>query len=173
MIWPGAFMNYFPPRRPSAMPDEPNSKFPLNEPQKRRLTIVLARLEGALCELRDDVLHPPENSRLTRYEDLIDPALSEPLAQAIARAKVQLEQMAHALDLQAVKHSVLRAHLATLELLNIDLYSSRAKGLRGYGKVAPATADYLETKLAQLETALDEIIRELHGDETNQIKRED
>lgn len=40
---------------------------------------MLARLEGALRKLRDDVLHPPENSRLTRHEDLIDPALAEPL----------------------------------------------------------------------------------------------
>ena len=128
------------------MPDEPNSKFPLNEPQERRLTIVLARLEGALRELRDDALHPPESSRLTRYEDLIGPALIESLAQAIARAQTHVEQMARDLDLQAGTNSVRRSHLAALELLNIDLYASRAKGLRGYGKVAPATADYLETR---------------------------
>jgi len=149
-----------------------NSELPLNEPQERRLTIVLARLEGALRELRDDVLHPPENSRLTRYEDLIDPALTEPLAQIIARAQTQVEQMARDLDLQAGTNSVRRAHLAALELLNIDLYASRAKGLRGYGKVAPTTADYLETGLAQIEAVLDEIVRELRGDKSNQNKRE-
>ena len=149
-----------------------NPELPLNEPQERRLTIVLARLEGALRELRDDVLHPPENSRLTRYEDLIDPALTEPLAQIIARAQTQVEQMARDLDLQAGTNSVRRAHLAALELLNIDLYASRAKGLRGCGKVAPTTADYLETGLAQLEAVLDEIIRELRGDNSNQNKRE-
>ena len=149
-----------------------NPELPLNEPQERRLTIVLARLEGALRELRDDVIHPPENSRLTRYEDLIDPALTEPLAQIIARAQTRVEQMARDLDLQAGTNSVRRAHLAALELLNIDLYASRAKGLRGYGKVAPTTADYLETGLAQIEAVLDEIVRELRGDKSNQNKRE-
>ena len=104
-----------------------NPKLPLNEPQERRLTIVLARLDGALRELRDDVLQPPVNSGLTRYEDPIDPALAESLTQAIARAQVQVEQMASDLDLQAGTYSVLRAHLAALELLNIDLYASRAK----------------------------------------------
>jgi len=149
-----------------------NSELPLNEPQERRLTIVLARLEGALRELRADILHPPESSRLTRHEDLIDPALTKPLAQAIGRAQTQVEQMARDLDLQAGTNSVRRAHLAALELLNIDLYASRAKGLRAYGKVAPTTADYLETGLAQLETALEEIIRELRGDKSNHKQRE-
>jgi hypothetical protein len=150
-----------------------NPEFPLNEPQERRLTIVLARLESALRDLRNDILHPPADTRLTRYEDPVAPALAKPLARAIARAQTQVEQMAHDLDLQAGAHPVRRAHLAALELLNIDLYASRAKGLRGYGKVAPATADYLETGLAQLETALDEIIRRLKGGESNPQSRED
>jgi len=150
-----------------------NPEIPLNEPQERRLTIVLARLEGALRELRDDILHPSESSRLTRYEDPIDPALSEPFAQVIASAQAQVEQMARDLDLQAGTYSIRRAHLAALQLLKIDLYASRAKGLRGYGKVAPATADYLETGLAQLENALDEIIRQLKTGKSSQTNRED
>jgi len=149
-----------------------NPALPLNEPQERRLTIVLARLETALRDLRADALHPPESSRLTRYEDPINPALAESLALAIARTQAQVEQMARDLDLQAGTNPVRRAHLAALELLNIDLYASRANGLRGYGKVAPATADYLETGLTRLETALDEIIRQLRGGRPNQTGRE-
>ncbi len=149
-----------------------NPEFPLNEPQERWLTIVLARLEDALRHLRADVLHPPESSRLTRHEDPIDPALAEPLAKAIDCAQTRVEQMACDLDLQAGANSICRAYLTALELLNIDLYASRAKGLRGYGKVAPATADYLETGLAQLETALQGIIRLLKSSEPNQRKHE-
>jgi len=140
-----------------------NPELPLNEPQERRLTIVLARLESALRHLHNDALHPPANSRLTRCEDPIDPAVAQPLEQAVARAQAQVEQMAHDLDLQAGANPIRRAHLATFELLNIDLYASRAKGLRSYGKVVPATADYLEHKLARLETALDEITQLLKG----------
>ena len=142
-----------------------NPKLPLNEPQERRLTIVLARLEGALRHLRADALHPPESSRLTRYKDPIDPALAGQLTKAIARAQTQIERMTHELDLQAGANSIRRTHLTALELLNIDLDASRAKGLRGYGKVAPATADYLETEIADLEIALNEIIRVLKGSE--------
>jgi hypothetical protein len=79
--------------------------------------------------------------------------------------------MARDLDLQAGTNSVRRTYLAALELLNIDLYAARAKGLRGYGQVPPNTADYLETALVQLETTLDEIIRTLKGGVRN--NRED
>ena len=56
-----------------------NPELPLNEPQERRLTIVLARLENALRHLHNDVLHPPASSQLTRCEDPINPALAQPL----------------------------------------------------------------------------------------------
>ena len=148
-----------------------NPELPLNEPQERRLTIVLARLESALRHLHSDVLHPPASSLLTRCEDPIDPAVAQPLSQAVARAQTQVEQMARDLDLQAGAHPVRRAHLAALELLNIDLYASRAKGLRNYGKIAPTTADYLENKLARLETSLNEITRLLKVSESK--RRED
>lgn len=150
-----------------------NPEFPLNEPQERRLTIVLARLESALRNLHNDILHPPESTRLTRYEDPIDPALAQPLQQAVARAQTQVEQMARDLELQAGTNPVRRAHLAAFELLNIDLYASRAKGLRNYGKLSSVTADYLENKLGALETALDEIARLLKAGESHSKRRKD
>jgi hypothetical protein len=147
-----------------------NPDLPLNEPQERRLTVVLARLEAALHNLRTDVLHQPASSRLTRCEDPIDPALARPLVQAVARAQTQVEQMARDLGLQAGANPIRRAHLAVFELLNIDLYASRAKGLRNYGKIAPSTADYLENKLAELETMLDEITQLLKAGGSNSQK---
>jgi hypothetical protein len=144
-----------------------DSELPLNEPQERRLTVVLARLESALRNLRNDVLHPPASSRLTRREDPIDPALAQPLEQAVARAQTQVEQMARDLDLQAGTNPIRRAHLATIELLNIDLYASRAKGLRNYGQLAAPTADYLENKLTRLETTLEEIAKLLKAGDSN------
>jgi hypothetical protein len=149
-----------------------NPQLPLNEPQERRMAIVLARLDGALRNLAADALRPPESSRLTRYEDPIDPASARPLTQAIARAQTQVEQMARELDLPATRNSILRTHLAAFELLNIDLDASRADGLRGYGKVSPGTADYLETRLGQLEAIVDEIIRQLKTGELNTKARD-
>lgn len=143
-----------------------NPELPLNEPQERRLTIVLARLESALRNLRTDILHPTENSHLTHYEDLIDPAIVESVASAVARVQIQVEHIAHDLDLKAGTNSVRRTHLAALELLNIDVYGSRANGLRGYGKVAPSTADYLEAEFGRLETSLNEIVRLLREEKS-------
>ena len=140
------------------MPEELNAKLPLNEGQMRRVTIVFARLESALRDLRANILHPPESLRLTHYEDPIDPTLAGPLLQEIVRAQTQVEQMARDLDLQAGRNSVRRTHLVTLELLSIDLYASRTKGLHGYGEVAPATADYLEREIPKLDATVQSLL---------------
>lgn len=126
------------------------------------MTVVLARLEGALRALCDDVLHPAESSRLTRYEDPIDPALAESLNQLAAQAQAQIGRMARDLALKAARNPIRRAHLVAFQLLNIDLCSSHpSEELRGYGKVTPATATYLEAELTRLETLTSEIIRVL------------
>lgn len=147
------------------MPEEHNPKFPLNEGQTRRMTIVLARLERKLLDLRATVLLPPGNSPLTIYEDPIDAALAKSLNQLTAQVQAQVGRLARDLGLQATRNPIRRAHLAAFHLLSIDLYSSRpSEGLRGYSKVAPATAAYLEAELAKLETLTSEIIRVLeHG----------
>jgi hypothetical protein len=142
------------------MPEELNSKLRLNEGQTRRMTVVLARLERKLLDLRATVLLPPGNSPLTIYEDPIDPALAEPLNQLTAQAQAQIGRMASDLGLQAARNSVRYTYLTAFQLLNIDLYSSHpSAGLRGYGKVAVPTATYLETELAKLETRVDKIIQ--------------
>jgi hypothetical protein len=150
------------------MPEELNSKLRLNEGQARRMTVVLARLERKLLDLRATVLLPPDNSPLTIYEDPIDPALAESLNQLTAQAQAQIRRMTRDLGLQAARNPIRRAHLAAFQLLNIDLYSSHpSEGLRGYGKVAPATAAYLEAELVKLETLTSEIIRVLEHSQSD------
>jgi hypothetical protein len=137
-----------------------NTRLPLNEPQERRVSIILAHLESALRELRSSLLDPPQTSLLTRYEDPVDPALAEPLERRIARAEAQVARMARDLDLPKSRTSILRGHLARFQLLIIDLYGTLpSSGLRGYGEVAPATAQYLEREIPKLETLAIEIIR--------------
>ena len=150
------------------MPEEPSSKLRLNEGQTRRMTVVLARLERKLLDLRATVLLPPGNSPLTVHEDPIDPALAESLNQLTAQAQVQIGRMARDLGLKATRNPIRRAHLAAFQLLNIDLCASRpSKELRGYGKVAPATAAYLDAELAKLETLTSEIIRVLEHSQSD------
>ncbi len=124
------------------------------------MCILLARLESALRDLQSSVLHPPESSTLTQYEDLVKPSLAGPLGQPISQAQAKVEQIARDFVLPSTRASVRRAHLAAFQLLNVDLYGTLpSSGLRGYGEVAPATARYLEAEIPKLETLLNEIIR--------------
>ncbi len=137
-----------------------NPQLPLNEPQERRLTTILADLERAFRDLQDSVLAPPKSLLLTKYQDPVDPALAGPLGERISRTRGELEQMARALDLPPSGASIVRKHLASLQLLSIDIDASLpSSGLRGYGAVAPATARYLEEKIPKLGTLVDEIVR--------------
>ena len=132
------------------------------------MTIVLARLERKLLDLRAIVLLPPGNSPLNVYEDPIDPALAELLNQLTAQAQVQIGRMARDLGLKATRNPIRRAYLAAFQLLNIDLCASRpSKELRGYGKVVPATAAYLDAELAKLETLISKIIRVLEHNQSD------
>jgi hypothetical protein len=136
-----------------------NPQLPLNEPQERRLTTILAGLEQALRELRSSLGNPPQSLLLTEYEDPVAPALAEPVGQRIWQLEAILGQMARDLDLARSRTSILRSHLASLQLLSIDLYATLpASGLRGYGEVAPATARYLEEAIPRLEALVNEIV---------------
>jgi hypothetical protein len=136
-----------------------NPQLPLNEPQERRLITILADLERALRDLQSSLVAPPQSSLLTEYQDPLDPALAGPLGERLSRAQGELAQMAQALDLPRSRSSILRRHLAGLQLLSIDLYATLpSSGLRGYGEVAPATARYLEERIPRLGALVDEIV---------------
>jgi hypothetical protein len=154
-------MNCFPVRPPPlTMPDKFNSKFRLNEPQERRLTIVLSRLERALLDLRATILLPPADSSLLKHEDPIDPVLTDALDEIIGDAVRKTGRLARELNLQALRSPVRLAHLAALELLGLDMHDSLpSRGLTNYGAVAPATAELLEKEIPELEARLEKIIR--------------
>lgn len=126
---------------------------PLNEPQQRRLTVALASLERLLAELRRQLQQAPADLRLVRYEDRLDPRERAALLPLVCRVEARLGQMADALGLNPASESLRRGLVAGLELAAIHLHECRpAGGLKGCGAVAPATAQYLEGQLAQLET---------------------
>ena len=115
-----------------------NPRLPLNEPQERHLSIILADLERAVLELQRSVAAPPTNALLTEYEEPVDQTLAQPLGRRIAQVEALVGRMAQDLDLPKSRHSILRKHLAALQLLSIDLGATLpSAGLRGYGEVAP------------------------------------
>jgi len=137
---------------------------PLNEPQERRLSIILAHLERALRDLRASMIAPPESLLLTEYEEPVDPSLAAPLGRRLSQAEAKIGQMARDLGLPRSQSSILRGHLAALHVLSIDLDATLpSAGLRGYGEVAPATARYLEEAIPELEASVREVIRLLEG----------
>jgi len=132
-----------------------NAKLPLTEAQQRRLTVTLASLERLLAELRLQLEHAPSDLRLTRFEDRIAPHEAAGLLSHVCVAETRLRQIADELRLKALTDSVRRRLAAGLELAAIHLHECRpGGGLKGCGAVAPATADYLEHKIPELEAAV-------------------
>ena len=141
-----------------------NPKLPLNEPQHRHLTVCFAMLEKQLQELRERLERGPRDSRLIHYDDPLGVDEAEALLPVIAEAEVRLHQTADALALGTLTEPVRRAAVAGLELGGISLYGCRAgSGLRGYGAVAPATADYLEREVPKLDAVIQSLLRLLRS----------
>jgi hypothetical protein len=84
-------------------------------------------------ELRDDIGEPPESHALTEYENGIDPGLAGGLRDIIGKVEAEVGRIGHELRLPRSKSSILRKHLASLQLLSIDLYATLPyAGLQGY-----------------------------------------
>ncbi len=143
-------------------------KLPLNEPQRRHLTVCFAMLEKQLQQLRERLERRPRNSRLIHYDDPLAADESEALLPVIAATEARLGQIADALALGTLTEPERRASVAGLELAGINLYDCRAKtGLSGYGAVAPATADYLEREIPKLDTLIQSLLRLLQDESDN------
>jgi hypothetical protein len=133
---------------------------PLNEPQQRHITVALAVLEKQLAELRERLERGPADLRLTHYDDGISAGEAPSLLPAVRAAEAQLRKMADELGLPTQGEPVRRAVAVGLELANINLYECLPKhGLAGYGKVAPATADYLEREIPKLDAAVQSLLQ--------------
>jgi hypothetical protein len=141
-----------------------NPKLPLNEPQERRLTVAFAMLEKQLQALRERLEHSPRDLRLLHYKDPFDTNEAAALIPVITDAENRLRRMADELALGALTEPVRWTFVTGLELASINLYDCRAEtGLRGYGKVAPATAGYLEGEIPKLDAAIQSLLRLLQG----------
>lgn len=131
-----------------------NDVYPLNGPQRRKITTFLAFVERDLQQLRNLIAHPPKDLRLTRYGDPIPPLLAPKLEAATADVEKQLHKIADDLHLSGGEESIRRAVHSALSLDEVDLHELRPKRLRGYGEVDKDTAYYLETEIRMLQELL-------------------
>jgi hypothetical protein len=144
------------------MSDETTTQhWPLNESQRRALTIVLAGIEQNLQRVAEAAQHPPRDGLLTRYTEPLPPglALAEPLQQLRAR----IRQLAADLQLPVHEDSITRSLVAALLLDEIGLEEVEPSRLRGYGAVDAGTAEYLNRELPQLRALLTALTGQLHG----------
>jgi hypothetical protein len=141
-----------------------NPSLPLTEPQERHITTILAHLEKAVSDLRNSIGASPPKLALTRYEDALPATLDKAVAPLICKLEASLARITRELELPSTRSSILRRHLVNLQLLSIDVGTLLpSSGLRGYGEVAPATAQYLEEQIPGLEAMLRELVRLLGG----------
>jgi hypothetical protein len=136
-----------------------DAALPLNEPQQRHIAIALASLEKHLADLREQLERGPRDLRLTHYADRLSAEEAATLLPAVRSVEAQLRKIADDLGLPVTTEPVRRTFTVALEFSNIHLYECRPEcGLTGYGKVAPATADYLEREIPKLDAAVQSLI---------------
>jgi hypothetical protein len=136
-----------------------NVSLPLNEPQERHIAVALAALEKHLAELRERLERGPRDLRLTHFADTLSTEESATLLPAVRAIEAHLRTVADDLGLPVATEPVRGSVVVALEFASIHLYECRAEhGLSGYGKVAPATADYLEREIPKLDAAVQSLI---------------
>lgn len=138
------------------------SLWSLTEPQQRRLTVALASLERVLAQVRGQLQQAPADLHLTRYEDRLKPEEAPALLPAIQSLETHLQRLVGELGLSPMTESIRRGLVAGLELASIHLQECRpGSGLKGYGAIAPDTAQYLERELPKLEAAVRRLAAQL------------
>jgi hypothetical protein len=115
---------------------------------------MLAQMENALDKImRLARSGSHRHGQLTTYEDDLPPDLADHIESTIARLRERIATMAAEFRLEPRRLSRARhiRAVVTAELVHIE--DSYARGLRGYGEVAP-----------ELASVLDPYLRELRGD---------
>jgi hypothetical protein len=125
-------------------------KLSLNESQHRRLAITLAGIEQDVRHTLRLANAPPADGLLTHYHDRLPPRVRPSLTEAAVRIDQQLRKLTRGLELQPGHESVRRSLMAALLLDEIAIEEVLPGRLRGYGEIAPATAEYLQRELGEL-----------------------
>ena len=138
-------------------------RWPLNESQRRALSIRLAGIEQDLRRLTDSITHPPTDGRMIHY---VDPFVHDTTASVNALgAQIQqaIRQLADDLQLPPHEDSITHSLAAALLLDEIDLVEIEPSRLRGYGEVDAATADYLNHEVPRLRALIATLTESLTG----------
>lgn len=127
----------------------------LNAHQRRHFEVLFARLEDSLTHVEALLEVADAPREVLAREELDVPAefreLSAPVIEAL---RVQIRELAAALELRPRHLSRARAIAATLSAEAIRLEDSLSPRLRGYGEVDPSVPRHLDPALQAMARAL-------------------
>jgi hypothetical protein len=129
----------------------------LREPQRRSISITLANIERRLLQLRNEIQCPPADGVLTRHSEPLPPEQAPLIDALISKIQAKLQALGDKLELEPQQEPQLRTMLAMLVLASVSIEEIKPPYLRGYGAVDPATAEFLNTELPQLQSLLSEL----------------
>jgi len=133
------------------------SRLLLSEPQRRSITVTLANIERGLLQLRDELRRSPTEGALARHCEPL-PREQAPLIDAlISKIQRKLQSLGDRLKLEPQEEPQLRTILAMLVLANVNIEEIKPRYLRGYGAVDPATAEFLNAELPELQSLVLEL----------------
>jgi hypothetical protein len=129
----------------------------LNDAQRRAISITLAGVERHLLQLKQAMNSSPTDGVLARYNEPLPREKEQAAADLIATIQQKIQSLTGSLGLSPQHEPQLRTVLATLALAGVAVEELSPRYLRGYGAVDPATADFLNAELPQLQLLLGQL----------------
>ena len=135
------------------------AKPPLNESQRRVISITLASVERDLLWLRSELRGSPHGGVLARYSEPLPSAQWQCATDLITQLQEQIRTISHALDLSPQHEPQLRTALAALVLADVAVEEIGPRHLRSHGDVDPAATAFLNRELPPLKSLLRQLIK--------------
>jgi len=135
------------------------SRYPLNEPQRRSLSITLASVERDVMRLREWLQRPPTDGVLARYTEPLPHDHTDEIGRLVAQIEQEIHRIAEDLALAPQEEPMRRTILAALVFADIAIDEVKPRNLRGFGEVDEATVEYLHRVLPPLQASLTQLVR--------------
>lgn len=120
---------------------------PLNDAQRRRVSITLGYLEKSLVEIERALEQGDYRGILFDLRNDVPQAVREELLAAAAVVREHITVLAERFDLQRMENGLSKQVASSLVYCWETLVDSSSKGLKGYGVVSEGLGDELDPEL--------------------------
>jgi len=122
----------------------------LSDNHRRAIAAALVTVADWLDEIRSLATTPGRSDVLRCVQDDLSPETRQRLIELIDEAFAVMEQIAVQLRLPQQKRSLSRQIAAACAVMWEDLVETQSARLRRYGRMSPAAADFVDTKIEQI-----------------------